>query len=248
MKPPPDDPPASAPEWIVTFSDMISLLVTFFVLLMTFSTSSKKDQELKTRARMPATEGVFYRKSSGAIPREAVENRLEAIESLEGELLKHARPDVVLPDDRSTMGQRPTPEDREIDLVPIYDGLRITFPEEASFAPGSSTPTPELSRSLSEIGRVLAHYPLLVVVKGHTDARFQPTPVHAEPESLSLSRAHAAATILLRDGSISPERVQVAGVGSRKPVAKNDSALGRLRNRRVELEIVRVEPSPQGSR
>ena len=68
-----DEGVPGAPDWVVTFTDMISLLVTFFVLLMTFS--SMDDRELlKEASWLDRTESVLQEKEGLSINEAPLEN------------------------------------------------------------------------------------------------------------------------------------------------------------------------------
>ena len=107
---------------------------------------------------------------------------------------------------------------------------------EGLFDSGSATLSGDREALLRRIGEALAKVPGQVLVTGHTDnvqsrsARF--------PSNWHLSEARAASvrTLLLGTG-LPAERVQAQGKGEAEPVAPNDSAANRARNRRVEIEL-----------
>jgi flagellar motor protein MotB len=96
-----------------------------------------------------------------------------------------------------------------------------------------------LRKALVELGSVLENYQHLIVIEGYTDDQFVPTSQHRTAESLSMSRAHAAAQVLLRGTNISPKTIQLAGLGN-KPVPGRDAknAIDRAANRRVEVRVL----------
>ncbi len=232
-----EDQPVGAPEWIVTFSDMVSLLVTFFILLMTFSSMDLYDA-FQAPGDLSGTRGILaqaYGSSTAEPPREDL---MAAMDAARGSDTPHSRPPDGLPASIAEMGQKLTDEQIEIDLVDVSDGLLIQFDPSAAFAPGSATVGPELARSLAEFGRTLEHYPHLVVVEGHTDAGFEPEPRYPTAQDLGLARAQAAAAELLARSRLAPTLVQVAGIGAGRPIASNDTASGRAANRRVEVRVL----------
>jgi chemotaxis protein MotB len=222
----PEDPPQSAPEWIVTFSDMISLLVTFFVMLMSFSTMEPANEAVIQSAFGENMGGIISNDSgSNAVP-EPPSDRMAATHPLRGADRPHTRPPEELPENLEEMGQKLTEEHIALDMSEAPDGLEIRFDERAGFAPGSAEVNPVLRQSLVELARVLAHYPHLIVIEGHTDEEFAPTPTYPTKEALSLAQAANAA------------RVMIEAAGSRAPIASNDTAADRARNRRVEVKVL----------
>ena len=111
-------------------------------------------------------------------------------------------------------------------------------PQRAAFAPGSIEVNPFLARSLGELGRTLEHYPHLVVVEGHTDSAFEPSPAFPDAEDLALARAQAAAAVLLRESRMPATLLQIGGLGHTEPIADDATAWGRTLNRRVEVRIL----------
>lgn len=228
--------PPGAPEWIVTFTDMISLLVTFFVLLMTFSSLEAYDK-LKVDAWLGGNKGLH--KSRGWVMPDLPADDVLAFYSVErGAFRPHSRPAEKLPDSLEQMGQKLTKEYLELDVNQVRDGLVIEFGEDSCFDPGSTELTPELRRSLKDIGEVLENYPHLVVVEGFTDDAFRPTPAYSSADELSLACARSAADYMLAETGMNPKLMQISGHGSEQPRADNVSLSGRRLNRRVQLRIL----------
>ena len=238
----PEEPPAGAPDWIVTFSDMVSLLVTFFVMLMSFSTIHEREALVIVGAFGSETGAIETDKGPTAVepPRR---DRLTAVHSRRGLSRPHVRPDSELLENLAEMGQKESEDYLEVDFAQAPDGLQIGFDVRASFAPGSAEVPPDLRRSLVEIAQMLEHYSRLVVIEGYTDSQFTPTVRYRAPEALGAARAAAAARVMLDSSSIGPEMLQVAGLGAQRPRASNETAGGRTANRRVELRILALSKS-----
>ncbi len=109
--------------------------------------------------------------------------------------------------------------------------LKLEVPSDVSFAVGSATLEPRLRPVLDAFAHGLAEQPAMRVrVVGHTDS----TGSDAINEPLSQRRAESVRGYL-EDRGIAAARIDIAGRGSREPLASNDSAEGRARNRRVEI-------------
>ena len=244
MAEPEEDGPKTAPDWVVTFTDMISLLVTFFVLLMTYSSLDPRDF-VKIGSLLDTHRGVLSQ-DQGDIAIDFSQTDVVANQDLlRGAPAPHSRPPQDLYENLEEMGQKESEDHVPVDLGKVRDGLRLVFDESCSFAPGSAEPPAELVRSLGEIARVLEHYSFTVVVEGFTDARFQSTARYPTAEVLSIHRARNAARVMLSESDLSPVLVQVAGIGAERPRASEESAEGRQLNRRVEVRVMALSSSRQ---
>jgi chemotaxis protein MotB len=225
-----------APPWITTFVDMVSLLVTFFILLFTFASMDTADSFTYPKSIIGLS-GTWSDDSSRDM--EAPDDDVMASLDLNrGARVPHARPLDELAENVEEMGQKLDDEHQEVDLNRVRDGLRIRFNDDAGFRPGSEKVSASLQKSLVEATDVLQHYPHLVVVEGFTDDAFRPTSRYPEPEDLALARAEAAARVLTDNGRVPASRLLVVGIGNRRrPGATQDTAVDRSKNRRIEIVI-----------
>lgn len=239
----PEEQMGGAPEWITTFVDMISLLVTFFILLLTFSSMEDK-VTLKLPTWLKWTDGIHERQ--GDVSQEPPEvDHVKATNPLEGSQDRHVRPPEELLETLDSMGQDQTDDHVPIDFSAHPDGLLVEWDASCAFAPGSGEPNAKLERSLRELSEVLVVYDLLIVVEGHTDDR-EAASSDAAAAGLAIARARAAAERLLANAELAPESVQIAGLGSRTPRSENDSAVGRQDNRRVAIRLLALSEVRRG--
>jgi outer membrane protein OmpA-like peptidoglycan-associated protein len=111
------------------------------------------------------------------------------------------------------------------------DQLKLNIPNDISFATGSAALQPELRSVLVQFAKGLSDNPsALVKVVGHTDS----VGTDGNNQRLSVERADAVRD-LLEDRGVGKSRIDVAGRGEREPIASNDTAEGRAKNRRVEI-------------
>ena len=205
-------------SWLMSYCDMITLLVTFFLMMMSFSSSEKGDLEEIGVGLLKGRGGVWPPMLGAA-----------SVERLDLDVLESMARDLDELSDESGGA---------IGLRGAIDGLVIQFDLESSFAPGSATPPPALVRHLERIAARLYPYDWTIVIEGSTDSAFQPTARHATPIALGLARARAAADVVLSNRRIERERIQVTSFGSDRPLAPNDTAHGRRANRCVTLRIL----------
>ncbi len=228
--------PKGAPEWVVTFTDMISLLVTFFILLLTFSSLEENDV-VKVDAWLFGKRGVMDGRGSSV--NESPESDLvSGTNAVRGAKQPHVRPPDGLDESLVEMGQSKTEAHQEISFDDTPDGLVLEFGEAEAFAPGSDRVNSALARSMAEIGRVLEHYQHLIVIEAFADDAFRATPLHGTPEALSFSRAQNALEAMLAGSNVVSERVQIAGLGTAQPRGDNTTTDGRTHNRRVQIRVL----------
>jgi chemotaxis protein MotB len=212
-------------SWLVSYCDMISLLVTFFLMMMTFSTKDKYDLKEASLGLLRGRGGIW--KNPTAFPQE------NEIDLLQVEMF--AKEVAALTHDAN--------DDQSVSVKTVTDGFSMSFPTSCSFMPGSDQVPPALHTQLLKVGRVLARYEFTVVVEGYTDTEFKPNAFYANDIAMGLGRAREAAYVLLDECDVRPGRLQIASVGSLRPRAPNDTALGRQSNRRIELRVL-----PSGKR
>ena len=123
--------------------------------------------------------------------------------------------------------------------VEVRGGLvHVSISDQLLFASGSSKINPKANAVLGKIATVLNdHKDLQVLVEGHTDN----VPMHTEciedNWDLSVKRATSVVRSLSNQHSISPSRLTAAGRANYVPLADNDTAAGRSKNRRTEIII-----------
>ena len=225
-----------APPWITTFVDMVSLLVTFFILLYTFA-SIKEFDTFTYPKNVISTSGVFDGTASDTMvaPKDDL---MLAMDLARGSKKRHTRPVNELLENMEEMGQKLTDEHIPIDLRSVADGMRLRFPEKAGFRSGGARVNPALSKALNELADTISFYPVMVVVEGHTDDAFTPSPTYPNAQALSIARAKAAASTLVRDGGLDPSLIMLEGYGPDRPFKDALTASERIANRRVEVRLV----------
>jgi len=141
---------------------------------------------------------------------------------------------VKLVDLMSACGSGETPG-ADIDAVgAIGSAQRIALDSAVLFDTGEYTLKPEAFAAIDEVLAAIGNRAeTSVVVAGHTDA----VGAESDNETLSRNRARAVADYLVDDAGFSQDRVTLKAFGESRPVAGNDTAAGRARNRRVELTV-----------
>ncbi len=224
-----EDPPG-APEWIVTFSDMVSLLVTFFVLLLTFSSTSTKNVP-SSDTKTPI--GLFESSAKAVAARQIELMTRDQTDYALGSIAPHARPPEDLLQSVVDMGRQLRPGELPLDVLSGGATWRLRFQPATAFAPGSIEPVAALKQSLATVAEALRSYDVEVVVEGAADRAFKATNEHPERADQALARALAMADALAEAG-LKPGRVSC----STHRVATVDGRSTRLDNEVLELRVI----------
>ncbi len=118
-------------------------------------------------------------------------------------------------------------------------GITLHILEEILFSSGSA----DLSRGslsmLNKISAVIKELPNDIRIEGHTDNIPIISSQFKSNWHLSVARALNTAYYLMSSQRINPERVSIVGFSEYKPIASNETYLGRAQNRRVDIVILR---------
>ena len=216
-----------APAWMVTYGDMMSLLLTFFVLLLSFSTISQEDFE-KAMMSLQGAFGILpqYRTMVQINPLPKVSRETaQAIERLARELRRRLQ----------VLG-------KEDDVDIKYDkqgGLKISLPSKILFDTARAEIKEEAYPFLADLAELLAGIPnAFVEVRGHTDSRpLISTARYRDNYDLSYARADAVTRYIVTVGGMPIDRFEIIACGPGQPVATNDTPEGQQANRRVEVYV-----------
>ncbi len=222
-----------APGWMVTFGDMMALLLTFFVLLLSFAqldivkfeeaSGSMKDafgiQRVQQINPLPTGETMV-----------AVEFQQEIILVRLMERLEVILVNVI--------------DNGEAELIEVEEGFVVRLNNDVLFDPDTKELKADVKPMLQQIANLLVDVPNLIHVTGHTDN--QPASHKgAFSSNWTLSAVYASKVVefFSGEGSVDATRLQVRGMGAMQARDNNDTESGRSRNRRIEVMISR-ETSP----
>jgi chemotaxis protein MotB len=216
---------------VATFADMVSLLVTFFILLMSFS-SMEKEQFAKMAGSMAGAFGVIAdpntpNNQSLTDPPPRADNRVP----LDG--LRTSRSDLDRIQEQAKTLVR-TEAGNFINLEQTRLGLRVRITTDASFAAGSSTLSADAEYVLREIADLLRIHTHPFQVVGHAWQEGVPEdPDHAD--RISRERAIAAAEYLVQRGRVPANRISVSARGDLEPLRTDATTAAARVNRRLEI-------------
>jgi len=119
--------------------------------------------------------------------------------------------------------------------------IRVIMEEPILFDSGDWQLKPKAKHFLHKLAGTLKGISQQIVVEGHTDSIPMRSSRMMSNWELSAARAYSVVDYLIKEESISPDRLSAVGYGQFKPVAPNDTPSNRALNRRVEINILRIK-------
>lgn len=237
-----------APAWMVTFGDLMALLATFFILLLSFSKIDAQ-QYKNIAGSMERAFGVQWIKEMAESRSRGESPLREQDKSLIKPLDKPVPPPDPLTKLQRRVQERLQPQlDQGLLEVRRREGeLIISFRHEAAFESGSEILVPRFRPIIDRIAGLLAQTEGQIVVAGHTDDVPIMTPRFRSNWDLSTARAVSVVHQLLEKGRLPAGRLIAQGHAASRPLAPNDDAAGRAKNRRVEIRIKDEPAAPAGA-
>lgn len=224
-----DECPEGLPGWLATFGDLMSLLLTFFVLLLSFATmevvefqqamgalqgalgvlSGEPQLNLPIRQSMPKSEGNLQQAEVISKAAQELETAIEEA-GLQG----------------------------DVDLEESTTGLIIRVSNKLLFSSADTELRPSSVAFLDKLGGLLKPMTNPINVQGHTDNRTINTLQYASNWELSGMRALQVARHFMDRSGISPSRVSFTGYSEYRWLVPNNSDENMAKNRRVEIHIL----------
>ena len=264
-----DDDKPSIPAWVMTFADLMSLLMCFFVLLLSFAEmDAVKFKEIA--AQMSAAFGVqrdipaieppmgtspIFDKFSPGVPQPTPIESMRQQTSQDAPQLRTFTSDAQEAQVQEVVERQMLKSMEQLEQVlqqELKDGLLqldqgrkqivIRIEEKGSFPSGSSELTPVFVDLLGRIGDTLSKLPGDLTVEGHTDNIPINTARFRSNWDLSAARAASVANALLAGQVVDANRLRVQGFADTRPRTDNDTPANRALNRRVEIIADLSEP------
>jgi chemotaxis protein MotB len=218
-------------RWLLTYADLITLLLGLFVILYAMS---KVDSA--KYAKVAQALGGTFGKEEGRSNKQAAK---------EGVLVGIVSPILQKPiterDDIEEKLHQALYEDLKSNLIDVTQdsrGVIVHITEELLFPSGSATLKNSSLSKLDRLGAMLAVLPNDIRVEGHTDDVPISTSMFPSNWHLSVARAMNTGGYLMGRHGIKPERVAIVGYSQYQPLLPNTSAENMAKNRRVDIVII----------
>ncbi len=251
-----EDPPKGLAPWMATFSDLMNLLLCFFVLLFSMSTvdaekfeqlaaslassfsilpngaSAIGDGVLVSNGVSQLNELAEYVNNMGYEAEEQEES--DAIEEVKKEQL--AETEKIAEQVQELVEANNMAEQVNVEFNGQY--VSITLNGALLFDSGSAEIKEESKPILDKVAMILTKYKdHIIEIEGHTDNVPIHTAKYKDNNELSSFRALSVFNYLLEVSDLDPATLKHTGRGEYVPAADNSTAEGRMRNRRVEIKI-----------
>jgi chemotaxis protein MotB len=244
---------SGAPKWMVTYSDMVTLILVFFILLFSMSQIDR----VKFEAIAESFDNrVILDFLPSAVPMEHPSESAEIIEGEDrNELLHFMEPDERMPggmeepdgDTQGSLDSLLTEVENYLDENKLNNvitanrterGVVLVLQESILFDSGEAAVLDSGKNFLKEVGKLLFDIPNRVKVEGHTDSR--PIASHLYPSNWELSGARAGSVTryLINEFQLEETRFTIVGYSDTRPLAENTNAVNMSKNRRVEIVIL----------
>lgn len=208
---------------MVTYSDLVTLLLTFFVLLLSMANMDKiKFRQVANSLR--SAFGVMGQLDTINISPTIVETGV-----VKDDLIQRIYKRIKLQLNRLTINE-------DITLVKDRGAVILRVNDSILFGPGETALRPESHETLRKIAELVRPLPLQLRIQGHTDN----SPV-ADPEvtnwDLSIFRAIAVLKFFEKEQLFPLDRMAAVGFGSQRPLGPNDTEENKALNRRVDFVL-----------
>lgn len=236
-----DDEAENHERWLISYSDFITLLFAFFVVMYAISAVNIGKYRVFSDALGDAFGGkgaaqpVLTEVPNLPIPNPALKRRTELLRKEQTQMSKLAQ-DLL-----STLA--PLVKEGKVRVTQNSRGVSVEINASVLFDPGEASLTPDSVEALRAVASLLKADSHNVQVEGHTDN--QPIRNARYPSNWELSAVRASSVVrLFIDAGVTPGRLTAVGLSDNVPVAANNTAEGRARNRRVAVTILSAIPDP----
>lgn len=223
-----------APEWMVTFSDAMTLLMVFFILLFSMSTiDEKKEAQLTTAFNKvfngggdnpihgdSAGDDILMNKDDQEVEQEKIQLEQKSLLNLLNDIINEkGLQDYVY-------------------AQIVERGVSVVLVDSLLFQSGRADLKFESKEVLEDIAGVLNEIENQVIIEGHTDNLPINTYLFSSNWELSTARAVVVTRFLVENANVNPSRISAQGYGEFRPIAPNDTAENKSKNRRVNILIL----------
>ena len=224
-------------RWLLTYADMITLLMTFFIVMYAMSIADSS----KMKKLAESLHDAFLGQGNPQIIKSD-----ELIMPKEGDAMTNPgesgkEEEIRLGEIQDMLYEYIEKENLAADMTVEMDdrGLIIRLSESMLFGSGEATIKPEAAKKLLTVAKLLQTVPNHIRVEGHTDNLPMHSGMFRSNWQLSSERATRIVEFLIARGGDKPARFSAVGYAEYRPLASNATERGRSNNRRVDIVIVK---------
>lgn len=252
-----EDEPEASQSWLITYSDLVTLLLTFFVLLFSMATiDAQKFEEIAYSLRSAFqhnSNGEEFNVNSGediikmfeenytsddessqnndpAMRKEQEQKIIEAAKTIEAKKLQKVKEKLEEEIERLNLGNYVKVIEEKHLIILRLDSVIL-------FDLGKADIKPSGREILEKLGSMLKELDNEIMVQGHTDNLPINTALFPSNWELSTKRATNVVRFLIETCGLDPAKLTATGNAEYKPIRPNDSEENRQKNRRIDIVI-----------
>ncbi|MFA6584020.1 MAG: OmpA family protein [Elusimicrobiaceae bacterium] len=207
--------------WAVTYGDLMSYLMIFFLMLFSFSLASSKNKQNRRYEESLAN----IQKAFGG---------MENVAQLKRNLAQKKEDELADTLEKSLKDQS------AVTIESLESKIKVVLADSILFDSGRAELKPRAMEVLTIVANELAKIPNNLVVEGHTDNLVIRGGKYSSNWELSMSRAYSVIQFFEKNG-IPSSRLAGIGYGENRPVGENATPEGRSKNRRIEIYLIKTE-------
>lgn len=217
-----------APDWMVTYGDMMTLLFCFFVIIV--SMSEIKEEEKFEKVKESIKRAFGYRGGVGYVPAEVSPNNTYDVQK-PNFVQRKWQLHIGKTSEEGIEGENPS-------VKYIREGIEFTIGGQVTFEPGKAVLLEQAKKQLTEVADVFRGLNTKIRIRGHAARK---SPEYYRPfenlDELSYARAQAVKEFLI-SVDIREERISVEACGDNEPLVKHAyNETERAQNRRVSIIV-----------
>ena len=215
---------AGAPAWMVTFSDMVTLLLTFFVLMLSMA---RLDQMKFEDAAGSIRDAFGIMKGGNNSP--VTKPKVVQFAPIEDDFVNRLYRRIISEIKRLQI-------DKDIELVKDRGAVILRVNATILFNSGQTDVKPDAYPVLRNVAKLIHRLPLHLRIEGHTD-NVPSTKGGTSNWDLSVLRAVSVLKFFVKEQLLPLDRLSAVGYGDQRPVDPADTPEARAKNRRVEFVL-----------
>jgi chemotaxis protein MotB len=228
----------NAERWLLTYADLITLLMVFFVVLYSMSSAdSTKWKQISAALEQAFNVDVLQGQSSTSISDSASQQPAPPIDNLinNNDVPQVAKLQAAI---QSVLDGSDTNQTPQVSVGTDREGVVIRLSGSYLFDSGRAELKPNSLPVLEAIAGELKLLPNDIRVDGHTDSTPIDSPRYPTNWELSTARALAVTRFFTESQGLQSTRLMAAGFGEFRPLVPNDTREHRALNRRVEIHLL----------
>lgn len=222
----------NAERWLLTYADLITLLLAFFIMMYVFSKNdAQKYDEVASHLKTIFSGGTGLAGRGSVTATSPIDMPSKGASS--GEIKRQLEGEFMDSNRNKTGGEN-------ISVLADERGVVIRVLDKAFFDEGKAELKDGAKNALDKIVPIIKNVDNHIRIEGHTDNVPINTNEFKSNWELSVRRATEVVRFFVEKRGLPPERVSATGYAEYRPIVKNDSYKNRASNRRIEIIIIKL--------